>query len=777
MVAQVSQNSTPGADTPAPDPNGDNTATVPWDDIAAVGLWQSGTAECGCAEHRHADDSDEYSGGAPATLHDPGRCARGRGDAELDPRLAKYLHLPMPESAATVSVTAEELAGALRGVPVDQALAAVAQERESEAAYAAAGIERIERRLALAAELEERGLGGDLSSRLRDQLPEARIPRRYLPLLQDIDGRVPRCGKCGRTRSAAARTDTSNPAAASGAPPIGNLGGPVAFSVPPAPGVAPAPIPGGAPPIGNLGGGVASGAVPPVANRPVGPAPASVPFSESDADDAEMAAALAALEADPTDVFAAKTVEWHQEKAELTLQLAPYLSRIPDPAVRDLEVKILMEMPLADRAELVAAALSGQLARLHLSVSQFDPTGKIARLSWIRLREGAAGKVSMSDMAEMTEAELDALLDAEPPTPVIGKGLFYSRGLHLLAGPGGCGKTWLALCACVDVVPALKIPGAAPGPVAVYLDLDQNLTLYQRLRDLGLSRDAMRRRDVIAMNVGAYAAERGEGTVACLRAIIDDLVEHPPKVVVVDSMARVMAESGLDSNSADDVTRTLNMFNALAERTCVIVIDHVGHAAPERPSGSAAKAHASRVTLAMKPVGTDAEAHPDTIVSGMVCATKDRDGGLKRHAAEGDRDPLPDLGLVVVDRDEATGRTEVKFLPQRGNVAAKERRQSDEGQAHAAEAKEAILAAVKSAAEVAITVEDAKARGCEPKAPLSVEGIEKAVWPLFAERKGFTRGDFRAVSKELRETGGIVKFHANFGPGRGDKYRLPGPIG
>ncbi|SHX68353.1 Gp153 [Mycobacteroides abscessus subsp. abscessus] len=441
MVAQVSQNSTPGADTPAPDPNGDNTATVPWDDIAAVGLWQSGTAECGCAEHRHADDSDEYSGGAPATLHDPGRCARGRGDAELDPRLAKYLHLPMPESAATVSVTAEELAGALRGVPVDQALAAVAQERESEAAYAAAGIERIERRLALAAELEERGLGGDLSSRLRDQLPEARIPRRYLPLLQDIDGRVPRCGKCGRTRSAAARTDTSNPAAASGAPPIGNLGGPVAFSVPPAPGVAPAPIPGGAPPIGNLGGGVASGAVPPVANRPVGPAPASVPFSESDSDDAEMTAALAALEADPDDAFGTAVVDRHAEKMKLVHDLAPYLHRISEPALRDLEVKLLMEMTRADRTELVDAAVGGRLWRLGLSISKFDPTGKMTQRAWERVREPEVSGDRYVDGGEF----IYTLPDTTPAVWGRGDEVLWAQGEALIvAGSQGVGKSTLA---------------------------------------------------------------------------------------------------------------------------------------------------------------------------------------------------------------------------------------------------------------------------------------------------------------------------------------------
>ncbi|MGV0633861.1 AAA family ATPase [Mycolicibacillus trivialis] len=496
----------------------------------------------------------------------------------------------------------------------------------------------------------------------------------------------------------------------------------------------------------------APGAVPPASgSAPVAVAPAGTP----DADAYELAAARTALETDPEDLFAAKTVERHEERAQLALDLAPYLDRIGNPIVRELELKILMEMTLADRAEAADAALSGRLHRLGLTISKLDPAGKTAQRAWLRLREGAAGKWSVSDLTPMSDAELDAVLNRETPPPTW-LNLFYDRGQHILAGPGGCGKTWVALAICKAAVPAIKIPGGEQGPFAVYLDLDQNYELHRRLRDLGLGRDALRSHDVAAIDVAAYAAERGEGVIAALRAIIDGLVKQPPKVVVLDSLTRIIAETDGDgSNSSDAITRALNMLNALSKVSCVIVLDHTGHENPDRPAGAGAKIHTSRVVLTMKPLASDSEEYPNTIASAVVVQTKDRDGGLRQHLAPGNREPRPEIGMLVVDRDEAEGgRTEVRFIPAFTISAAKERRQSDEGVAIAHEAHDAIVETVKGAAE-----------------PMSQRAIEDVVWPKFADRKGFTRSDLRAVvghmiqqSKELVESGS--------GRGGGKRYTV-----
>ncbi|SHR99290.1 Uncharacterised protein [Mycobacteroides abscessus subsp. abscessus] len=746
MVAQNLSDASPDADTPTRDPNGHNTTTVPWDNIAAVGLWQSGTAECGCAEHRHADDSDEYSGGAPATLHDPGRCARGRGDAELDPRLARHLNIPAPDDTATVSVTAAELAGVLRGVPADQALAAVAQERESEAAYAAAGIERIERRLALAAELDERGLGGDLVARLRDQLPPPKPRRRYLPLLQDVDGRVPRCGKCGRTRPAGAGAGTSKPAAAAGVPPIGNLGG-AQFTVPPAPGVAPAP--GGVPPIGTLGGPApVTRAVPPTATT--SPAPVAPP----DPDEAELAAATAALEENPEDSFAIAVLDRHDEKARLRTELAPYLSQLLDQNMLEVEMDVLMDLTLAERAEVMEAALSTRLTRLGLTIGKLDPAGRNAKRAWLRLREGAAGKWTTDELAPFSDAQMQQLMNPTPVQVTIMQ-LFYDIGIHLLAGGGGIGKTWIALAACRAAVPPVPIPGR-DHPYAVYLDMDQNYELHQRAGWLGMRWEDIQNRRVELMDVPAEAAKRGSGAVAMLRSVVAGLIENPPRVVVVDSLTRIMSELGEDSDNGDAITRVMSIFNDLARVCCVIVLDHTGHGDQTRPKGSAAKKDASRVVLTVEGTGFDAETYPHVIAGGKVHITKDRSGGVKRmHADPSDKTAVPVLGLIRVDFDEANGKAAVEIVPQKAIEAAETRRKSDEGVAAAEEARVAITAAVRDAG-----------------APMAPDAIEKSVWPQFEGREKFTRNDFRKTlkgmfGKELIESGGT-------GRGGGKRYCLPG---
>ncbi|WP_018600948.1 AAA family ATPase [Mycobacterium sp. 155] len=456
MVAQNPTDATVGASAPTPNPNADNTATsIPWGDIAAVGLWQSGIAKCGCAEHRHSAD-DGWFGGAPVTLHNPNSCGKARGDAELDPRLTRHLGVVVPDGAASVSVPPEVLAGALRGIPAVEALTAVAAEREAEATYTAAGIERIERRLALAAELDARGLDGDLAARLRDQMPPARTPRRYLPILLDSGRPVPRCGTCGRTRPAAAGTGASKPAAASGippignvgapapatsgVPPIGNLGGPAAFTVPPAPGAAPAP--GSVPPIGNVGAPApAAGTVPPAANRPVGPAPTNVPFSESDLEGAELEDAQAALKRDPDDVFAAATIKRHAEKTELRRTLTPYLDRIPDPDTAGGEVIAAMRMTRADRDEAVDAALSGRLTLLDLLIRDLAPTARDAKSAWERVREPETS----GDRYVGGGAFIHGIPETTPAIWGSGEDVYWAEGeATIVAGSQGVGKSTLA---------------------------------------------------------------------------------------------------------------------------------------------------------------------------------------------------------------------------------------------------------------------------------------------------------------------------------------------
>ncbi|MGV0633853.1 hypothetical protein ABQE69_10815 [Mycolicibacillus trivialis] len=128
--------------------------TPPWDDIAAAVLWRAGTADCGCPLYRHHDDhaDDHLGGGAPATLHEFGRCTDGRREADLDPRLARHIGIPVPEGAATVTVDRATLAGALRGIPADGALTVVKAERAAEAVYTEAGIAAIDAHLAATAD-------------------------------------------------------------------------------------------------------------------------------------------------------------------------------------------------------------------------------------------------------------------------------------------------------------------------------------------------------------------------------------------------------------------------------------------------------------------------------------------------------------------------------------------------------------------------------------------------------------------------------------------------
>lgn len=614
--------------------------TPSWDDITAPFAWQLPDRwSCGCRTWQHLTLPNLY-----LVTHDVG-CTCGRTDADI----------ATPPEFDLTPISRVALASMLRGgCSPSEALARVAAERKSEAAFAAGDPE----------------LGAKLAAEVEAYAAVAAEP----------------------------------------------------FTVPPAPGAVP--------PASDAT--VVSGAatsLPPVAT------PADLPAEQQ--------------------VITAEIDERRAEELALLTELRTYLLMVPFEEYQ-VAVSALMRMTLAERAEAVEAAKAGRLHRLGLKLADLLPSSPGSARAWLRLREGAAGKWSVStNLTPMSDAQLDAVLNRATPPPTW-LNLFYDRGQHILAGPGGCGKTWVALAICKAAVPAIKIPGGEQGPFAVYLDLDQNYELHRRLRDLGLGREAMRAHDVAAIDVASYAAERGEGVIPALRAIIDGLVEQPPKVVVLDSLTRIIAETDGDgSNSSDAITRALNMLNALSKVCCVIVLDHTGHENPDRPAGAGAKIHTSRVVLTMKPLASDSEEYPNTIASAVVVQTKDRDGGLRQHLAPGNREPRPELGMLVVDRDEEnSGHTEVRFIPASTVAAAKERRESDAGVAVAHEAHDAIVETVRGAAE-----------------PMSQRAIEDTVWPEFAERKGFTKTDFRAVvrhmiqeSKELVEEGS--------GRGGGKRYTV-----
>lgn len=325
-------------------------------------------------------------------------------------------------------------------------------------------------------------------------------------------------------------------------------------------------------------------------------------------------------------------------------------------AAADAELRALMDMTAADRTEALTAVKSGMLTRVGLRITDLDASKRSSAHAWTVLREGAAGSWAMR-RAPLTDAELDALLSGEQAKPTIAQ-LFYDVGIHVLAGPPGCGKTWIALNACLSVVPALQIPGSVEtAPFAVYLDLDGNVTMHQRAIGLGATREALKRRDVDIVSVPAEAHDRGQGLVATLWEMVKTMAEdpNPPRVVVIDSMSRVVAESGEDSNNSDGVTRIMNRLQPLADRCCVIVLDHTGHAEPDRPSGSVAKIGATRAVLTLREVEPDKEKYPNTFRSSSVVVTKDRDGGIAAHAGDGAADPKPYAGKSAIDKDPGTG--------------------------------------------------------------------------------------------------------------------------
>jgi hypothetical protein len=240
--------------------------------------------------------------------------------------------------------------------------------------------------------------------------------------------------------------------------------------------------------------------------------------------------------------------------------------------------------------------------------------------------------------------------DTEKDDATLFGGMFYARGLHNLAGPPGCGKTYVALGLCASVGDA------------AYLDLDENWATTERLSGLGLSQGLI---EATAFDVRRLAHERGESIGATFQVLVDELAsaDRAPRVVVIDSLDQLMAEVGESSDNADSVTRVLSQLAPLAARTCVVLLDHIPRRVDDRPVGSVAKVGLSRAVLTLKPLSIDSVGHPDVAKASSVLLTKDRDGQIWRHAAPGDESAQPRAGCVLCEGTADTGVTGVRFIP------------------------------------------------------------------------------------------------------------------
>lgn len=235
------------------------------------------------------------------------------------------------------------------------------------------------------------------------------------------------------------------------------------------------------------------------------------------------------------------------------------------------------------------------------------------------------------------------ILHGEPPEPLVpsvlkvgtAHGLFYAGKVNGLFGDPETAKTWIALCAVVEVLQG--------GGRAVLLDLDHNghATVGRRLLALGASREAVA--DVERFRL--YTPEDTPG----LAAFVEDAVTFRPAVAVVDSIGELLPMLGMSSKDNDEITRVLRWVCVpLAEcGAATVTIDHLPKSMDSRVNGYAIGGTAKKRAMngsyiACEVVGTLTPS-PGAIGKIRLTIEKDREGGL-RAASGGKR-----AGVFVLD--------------------------------------------------------------------------------------------------------------------------------
>jgi hypothetical protein len=207
-----------------------------------------------------------------------------------------------------------------------------------------------------------------------------------------------------------------------------------------------------------------------------------------------------------------------------------------------------------------------------------------------------------------------------------GHALFYAGKVNILFGDPECGKTMIAIAACVEAL--------NDGGRATILDVDHNgpTEIISRLILLGADPGDLSDPDRFRLHEPEEAGE--------LLAVVASMRRWRPAIAVVDSLGEVIPMLGLSSNSPDDYSSAhRTVLTGMADAgAAVIGIDHL-------PKGETARAHGQTGTVAKRRAINGASLRvtmSEPFVPGRGGAAglqvhKDRPGGLRAHCPTGDR--------------------------------------------------------------------------------------------------------------------------------------------